>query len=715
MAALVRRAAATLVALALGTALAAPVLGAITLPPKSSTSSVYDLANIWKPGTEQTAQAIIDSIQRATSVEVVAVSTESASTAVTTEEAQADAQSIMDTWAIGSAAVHDGLVVLFDMNHGSTEHGQVYVLAGDGFFPSLTQGKSVSQIVNEDMLPVVRSGDLDSALLVGLADIATTAQPSAAGTPDSSVLPAAQPGVNVYDFADIWTTDTRASAQTIANGIKARTEAEVAIVSWQSDDYDVSTDTAKADALAIMNAWGVGRAGVNDGLVVLFDMDHGSTSHGQIYLYAGSGYLASYLDESEAADIVNNTMLPAAKDGDLNKALLDGLAKVDHATQPGGNPDRGTRDMIRALMVVLVLGAGVLVLALFLRTWWVRGRDARVVPIDDSVLLPSPPPGLTPALATVLQDDGVNRDSFTSALVDLGHRGLVTFQQASGFAGIGSHVDMVVPPEPLIDPSSLEARRRPLGAAEAALAMSISSKSVGGVLSWDRLKQGEGAKLYASFKSNIGKAAQQSGFFRDDPNAITSRWMGFGLALVIGIIVFAVIFVVDKSDSGDFFQPGMAFMGLPLLVSILMGVGVMVFAGRLAARTESGAQALGMALAYRNTLRYEIQQAKTVDQAVAQTRTKLPWITTPDLLTVWAVAFGLKDDIDKLIKETMETTTSAGSAVWAPMWYSGSGGIGSMSSLASSIGSISTSATSSSGSGFGGGGGGGGGGAGGGF
>ena len=153
----------------------------------------------------------------------------------------------------------------------------------------------------------------------------------------------------------------------------------------------------------------------------------------------------------------------------------------------------------------------------------------------------------------------------------------------------------------------------------------------------------------------------------------------------------------------------------PMLISIGLAIVTAVFSGRLVARTEDGARALGMALAYRNTLRYELKKAHTVDEAVEQTKSRLPWITTPDLLTVWAVAFGLKDEIDDLIKETFETAQQSGSMVWAPAWYAASGGISSVGNLASSIGSMSTTPSSSSGSGYGGGGGGGGGGSGGGF
>lgn len=526
-------------------------------------------------------------------------------------------------------------------------------------------------------------------------------------------LPPSREGVYVYDLAEIWGTPAELEAQQIAEAIRARTEAQLAIVSWPSDHFDVSTETARADAITIMNTWGVGRQGINDGLVVLFDMDEGDKEHGQIYLYAGSGFLERYMNEDEARDIVDNDMLPLAREGDIDGALLEGLRHVDRIVQPNGNPERGLASAINLLLGGIVLGAGVLVLGLFLRTWWERGRDAEVPLIDDSVLMPGPPPGLTPALATVLRNDGVDREAFTSALVDLGHRGLATFQAAPDD---DKQVDLVVPPSPLIDPNSLEARRRPLGTAEGQLADSIAAKATGGVLSWTQLKAGEGAKLYDSFRKNLGRAAKAAGFFREDPNKLSGTWAAIGAALIGLVLVFAFFFVLDTNESSDhLIRPGRSILVVPIIASILLGFLVIVLSGRLVARTLEGAQALGMALAYRNTLRWELKRAHSVGEAVEQTRSRLPWITTPDLLTVWAVAFGLKDEIDDLIRETFEEAQKTGGVVWAPAWYSGSGGIGSVSSLASSIGSISTSATSSSGGGYGGGGGGGGGGSGGGF
>jgi uncharacterized membrane protein YgcG len=525
-------------------------------------------------------------------------------------------------------------------------------------------------------------------------------------------LPPNQEGRYVYDLAGIWSQSTIDQAQSTAVAIRDRTGAQLAIVSWPSDDSDVSTGTARADAITIMDTWGVGRAGVDDGLVVLFDMDSGSRQHGQIYLYAGSGFLDRYLNEDEASAVVNDTMLPRAIDGDLDAALVNGLQRIDHAAQPNGNPDRGTQALINALLAALVVGVGAIVFGLFLRTWWERGRDARVVLVDDSVLLPDPPPGLTPALATVLRKDAVDKDGFTSALVDLGHRGLVTFQQASGDK---KHVDLVVPDSPLIDTSSLEARRRPLGAAESSLANSIAAKATGGVLSWSELKGGEGAKLWESFKRDAGRAAKAAGYFRDDPNRLTGRWLAVGIALIAAVVAFGFAFAFDTSESSDLFRAGRGFLALPMLVTVVLGALIALFASRLAARTADGARTLAMSLAYRNTLKFEMAASHSVDEAVEKTKSRLPWITTPDLLTVWAVAFGLKDEIDDLIKETFAQAQATGIAAWSPAWYTGSDGLGSVSNMSSMIGSIGTTAASSSGSGYGGGSSGGGGGAGGGF
>ena len=91
-----------------------------------------------------------------------------------------------------------------------------------------------------------------------------------------------------------------------------------------------------------MNQWGVGRAGINDGLVILFDLDT-SLKHGQVQLYAGSGFAERYISTDELQAIFDESMQRPLEDGDLDSALLIGLAKVvtrrfDAAPPGGGQP-----------------------------------------------------------------------------------------------------------------------------------------------------------------------------------------------------------------------------------------------------------------------------------------------------------------------------------------------------------------------------------------
>jgi len=143
--------------------------------------------------------------------------------------------------------------------------------------------------------------------------------------------------------------------------------------------------------------------------------------------------------------------------------------------------------------------------------------------------------------------------------------------------------------------------------------------------------------------------------------------------------------------------------------------------------------------AYRRTLQKTMESARSMQQVVDEAQ--LGWLETPDQAVVWGTALGLQDEIEEVLKRSLQDVeagrTTAGQ-VYLPHWYTtsqgqgfasaGSGGGGLFSSSAvpniggmmAALGTIGNS-PSSSGSGGGGGGGfsggssGGGGGAGGGF
>ena len=103
--------------------------------------------------------------------------------------------------------------------------------------------------------------------------------------------------------------------------IEARTGAEVVVYS-QIVDYGITTEEADDHAQALMDQWGVGRKGFDDGLVILFDLDP-SLLHGQVQLYGGPGYRAAFLDNSEKQRIFDEDMLPRLRDGGPRRGAPD--------------------------------------------------------------------------------------------------------------------------------------------------------------------------------------------------------------------------------------------------------------------------------------------------------------------------------------------------------------------------------------------------------
>ena len=82
------------------------------------------------------------------------------------------------------------------------------------------------------------------------------------------------------------------------DAIEQRTGAEVVVYTQDAGTYGLSTEETEAKARALIDQWGIGRAGFNDGMVIFFDLDP-SLEHGQVQLYAAPGFEAAYLSNSE--------------------------------------------------------------------------------------------------------------------------------------------------------------------------------------------------------------------------------------------------------------------------------------------------------------------------------------------------------------------------------------------------------------------------------
>jgi uncharacterized membrane protein YgcG len=169
----------------------------------------------------------------------------------------------------------------------------------------------------------------------------SAASPSPTAPPAGPPFPEPVDGQAVYDYAGIFKSSTVTQAEQIIDAIEAQTKAEIVVYTQALGRDDITPDEAEKQAADLMDEWGVGRAGINDGLVILFDLDT-TLKHGQVQLYAGSGFASSYLSQSQLQTIYDSDMAPLLHNGDMDSGLLLGLARViagtlDASTPPGSS------------------------------------------------------------------------------------------------------------------------------------------------------------------------------------------------------------------------------------------------------------------------------------------------------------------------------------------------------------------------------------------
>jgi uncharacterized membrane protein YgcG len=552
-------------------------------------------------------------------------------------------------------------------------------------------------------------------LSLGLALAATVFAAPPAGPP----YPSPQPGQYVYDYAGIFSATTKQTVQDMIVAINQRTAA--GIVVYTQVKPDATTAETVQDANDLIDAWGVGRKGFDDGLAILFNMDE-SLCHGQVQLYAGPGYAAAFLSNSERQSIYQDDMLPLLEQCDMDGALLAAMNKIDAAATP-----EHAATLQNARILDALVGFGGILLALVLVAWalwwWLRyGRDP--VYLDDpSILMPAPPPDLTPASAAVIWEGHTTRRALTTAMLDLASRGAITFRQEKHLMSTraGIQVNSGSP----TDPNAVRNQRRPTGAAED-YALSELRVIAGGATDDyippdDLLKFGTHVD---SFNKKLEQHLVDKNWFREAPGKSTRRWLG--RAIIVGSLGVLAFFGADSIPS-----QGVTVLGAALVVA---GIVIGLLSRVMPARTMSGAMIYAMLAAYRRTMEMTMAQARSMQQVVEQPT--LAWLGTPDQGVVWGTALGLQHQVEDVIGRSAEDQQAGVTTYhpWVPLWYtssaggtsSGAGGfapglfsssaVPNFSGMFAALGAIGNSPGSSGGGGFGGGGGGGGGGgAGGGF
>jgi uncharacterized membrane protein YgcG len=572
----------------------------------------------------------------------------------------------------------------------------------------------------------------------------------AAGPP----FPPPEDGRAVYDTAGVLQASTIGQVEQTIDAIEQRTGAEIAVFT-RTVPFPETTDEAEANARALMDQWGVGRKGFDDGLVILFDLNEGDTCHGQVQLYAGPGFQAEFLTNQERQQIFENDMLPLLRGCDLDGALLAAMTKIDAAATPQHAQQLDFFRQLNAVIGLLVAPLVAVGIVLWgLASWFRHGRDP--VYLDDpSIHMPAPPPGLTPAAGAVIRDGRSTRRALTAASLDLAARGMIAFQaEKTGLLGTSTKLGILTRPEShesdAVDPTGAplppgppgtaqldaeaqwrrdRARSRPIDPATQFLDGRLSGigGSEGYIEPDDMLKLG---KDVPGFDKRIEEHVVRNGWFTEPPATSSRRWVGRGVIFdVLGVIALVVGFNLPSD--------GIVLLGGALIAA---GIVLLILSRSMPSVTMPGAMIRAMLEAYRRTLEKTMAQARSMNQVVAESA--IPLIESPDDAVVWGVALGLQAEVEQVLERTADDLQQGrAQGGYLPIWYgSGSSGFGSgsqggpggfapglmssspipnfggMMAALGTIGNSPSSSGSGGGGGFGGGGsGGGGGGAGGGF
>jgi uncharacterized membrane protein YgcG len=609
---------------------AAPAALAADPPPERLDGvRVYDDGGVLGDALVPTAEQLTSLMDELHDVEVILIANQRGGT-VDEPDAAATlaAQDVIDTWGLERA-----VVLYVDAPSDGCNAGIGIATAEPLPGARIDPGSLITPAVRSaqaDCLPGVAAIETLGGIVTDLSGIGLAEEPRAAAGP-----PFRDPEVDraVYDQAGAFSPETIAQAEATIDAIEARTGAEVVVYS-QVVDYGITTEQADAHAQALMDQWGVGRKGFDDGLVILFDLDP-SLEHGQVILYGGPGYRAAYLDNSEKQRIFDDDMLPLLRDGDLDGALRIALERVDANATPEhaarlqfGRQVDAAVGLVGAPIVLLgLIGSGVF-------AWMRYGRDP--VYLDDpSIHMAGPPRDLTPAAGAFVVNGGPSRRALTAAMLDLASRGEISFREESELLGLKRRIGIEIGPA-AADPVE-EARRarngvRPLGPAERVALRDLSSIGAGdGYIEPDELL-GFGARVPA-FDKALENEVVRNGWFREKPSKATGRWAWRGAiaAVLGGLAVFGGIQLPSN---------GLLLIGIALISG---GVALVVISRWMQAVTLPGAMIRAMLAAYRRTLDKTMAQARSMDQVVDEAG--LDWLETPDKGGVSGVGRGLEIEV----------------------------------------------------------------------
>jgi len=485
-------------------------------------------------------------------------------------------------------------------------------------------------------------------------------------------------GQAVYDTAELLSAEVEAQIDARIDAIEARTGAEIVV--YTQDVSDISEDDNLASAKSLIDQWGIGRSGFDDGVVLMVGLDP-DPGESRVSLFGGAGFLGAYANEGALKEIIDEAFVPLARTGDLEGATESTIDALDERMTAGG---RDRLEMLRIANAGLgLIGAPlalVVTIGLAWRRWRREGDDPELTD-SPSILMAGPPAGMTPALATVLRRGTASSHTINTLLAELASTGRLSFHNLDQVSGSRSDDD----PDPLTDPA-IEVHEGS-GADDEELAGPQRE-------AWDKIRElaGDSGRLSRErlwkvnptldpVKGALEYEAVRLGWLARMPGPSISRmtWIGIGIA-VLGVGATAIGILVPMS--------GAVMFGGAL---VLGGVGALVFGRAMSQRTPNGAYVDAMLTAYRRTLRKTMEQARSMSEVVEQPEVAT-WADTPDKAVVWGLALGLHDEVAAVLARGLEdqrAATGTATGAYYPLWLGSTAGSGGSSSAADMAGGVS--------------------------
>ena len=126
----------------------------------------------------------------------------------------------------------------------------------------------------------------------------------------------------VNDFADVIDADTESDLRTKLEGLRENTGIEAVVVTLPSRaPFQPDGGTLEEFGIGLLNAWKVGDAEKNNGIVLLVLLEDREAT-----IELGAGYKAS--DSARARTILDTIVLPAFKAGEYQRGIVEGTNAI---------------------------------------------------------------------------------------------------------------------------------------------------------------------------------------------------------------------------------------------------------------------------------------------------------------------------------------------------------------------------------------------------